>query len=129
MTQYIVDAADQSTETTLIAYQAERGGVQSTAGQMYQAIQRAEDAYVMFESMLAEDGPLSALSAYHTAKQAPIADAVAGMRAQMGALMATMRAMQSAMPDGIILFPGVPRNIEAVEVVEVVEVVETEILP
>jgi hypothetical protein len=110
MTQYIVDAADQTTETALVTYQAARGGVQSTVGQMYQAIQRAEDAYVMFESMLAEDGPLSALSAYHTAKQAPIADAVAGMRAQMGALMATMRAMQSAMPPGIVLFPGVPRN-------------------
>ena len=77
---------------------------------MYNAIQRAEDAYVMFGEMLAEDGPLSALSAYHTAKQAPIADAVAGMRAQMSMLMATMRAMQSAMPGGIILFPGVPRN-------------------
>lgn len=118
MTQYIVDAADQATETALIDYQNERGGVQATVGQMYQAIQRAEDAYVMFESMLAEDGPLSALSAYHTAKQAPIADAVAGMRAQMGALMATMRAMQSAMPPGIVLFPGVPRNVEVIEAIE-----------
>jgi hypothetical protein len=110
LTQYIVDAADQTTETALVTYQAARGSVQSTVGEMYQAIQRAEDAYVMFESMLAEDGPLSALSAYHTAKQAPIADAVAGMRAQMSMLMATTRAMQSAMPPGIVLFPGVPRN-------------------
>jgi hypothetical protein len=110
MTQYVVDAEDQTTETALVTYQAERSGVQLTVGQMYQAIQRAENAYVMFESMLAEDGPLSALAVYHTAKQAPVADAVAGMRAQMGALMATMRAMQSAMPPGIVLFPGVPRN-------------------
>lgn len=112
MTQYIVDAADQSTETTLILYQAERGGVQSVVGQMYGAIQRAEDAYVAFEAMLAEDGQFANLAAYHTAKQAPVAAAVDNMRAQMAALMATMEAMQAAMPEGIILFPGVPRGTE-----------------
>ena len=110
MTQYIVDAADQQTESLLIAYQAERGGVQSVVGQMYSAIRRAEDAYVEFGVMLAEDGQFANLAAYHTAKQALVADAIAGMRAQMAALMATMEAMQAAMPEGIILFPGVPRG-------------------
>ena len=110
MTQYIVDAADQQTESLLIAYHNRRGGVQSIVGQMYGAIKRAEDAYVAFESMLAEDGPFADLAAYHAAKQAPIVDAVAGMRAQMTALMATMQAMQDAMQPGIILFPGVPRT-------------------
>ena len=110
MTQYIVDAANQETESLLIAYHAERGGLQTAVGQMWQAIRRAEDAYVMFGYMLADDGPFADLAAYHAAKQAPIADAVAGMRAQMAALMATMQAMQDAMPPGIVLFPGVPRN-------------------
>ena len=110
MTQYIVDAANQETESLLIAYHNARGGVQSVVGQMYGAIRRAEDVYVAFESMLAEDGPFADLAAYHAAKQAPIADAVAGMRAQMAALMATMQAMQGAMPPGVVLFPGVPRH-------------------
>lgn len=110
MTQYIVNAADQQTESLLIAYHAERGGVQSVVGQMWQAIRRAEDTYVMFGEMLAEDGPFADLAAYHAAKQAPIVDAVAGMRAQMAALMATIQAMQDAVPPGIILFPGVPRH-------------------
>lgn len=110
MTQYIVDAANQETESLLIAYHNARGSVQSVVGQMYGAIRRAEDVYVAFESMLADDGPFADLATYHAAKQAPIADAVAGMRAQMAALMATMQAMQDAMPEGIALFPGVPRN-------------------
>ena len=110
MTQYIVDAADQQTESLLIAYHNARGGVQSVVGQMYGAIRRTEDVYVALESMLADDGPFADLATYHAAKQAPIADAVAGMRAQMAALMATMQAMQDAMPPGIVLFPGVPRN-------------------
>jgi len=109
-TTYTIDAHDQSTETLLTTYQQHRWLVQSMAGEMYQAIRRAEDTYVMFGEMLAEDGPFADLAAYHAAKQAPIVDAVAGMRAQMIALMATMQAMQDAMPPGIILFPGVPRH-------------------
>ena len=110
MAQYVVDATDQETETTLIAYQAQRGGVQATVGQMYQAIQRAEDAYAEFETLLGEGERLEALAEYHAAKQAPVAAAVTSMRTQMATLMATMRAMQSAMPPGIVLFPGVPRE-------------------
>jgi hypothetical protein len=111
MTQYIVDSANQQTESMLIDYHSERGGVQAIAGQMYAAIHRAENAYVAFEEML-NGGRLAPLAEYHAAKQAPITDAVVGMRAQMADLLATMRAMQASMPDGIVLFPGVPRETE-----------------
>jgi len=111
MAQYIVDSTDQSTETLLIAYREARGGIQSQAGQMYQAIVRTETAYAEFDAALQVGGSLESLGAYHVAKQAAVSDAVVTLRANMAAVMALMVQMQAgyaaAVPGGV-LFPGVP---------------------
>lgn len=111
MTQFIVDARDQSSETLLTKHIEERGGVQSVVGQMYQSIRRAEAAYVAFENELLPGGRFEALAAYHAAKQAPVADAVAALRAKMAEVTALMETMNAAMPDGAPLFPGVPKGV------------------
>jgi len=110
MTQYIVDSNDGATETLFIRYQQERGSVQAVAGQMYQAISQSEAAYVGLGALLAEDGELSTLAEYHTALQAPVVDAVDLLRASMEGVLSFMRQMQAAMPEGVQLFPNVPRG-------------------
>lgn len=107
MTTYTIDANDQGTESLLIAYQQDRGGVQSVAGQMYQAIQRAEAAYSHFETQLQNE--YAAVADYHHAKQAPVADAVVLLRYKMAEVAGLMEQMQAAVPEGLTLFPGVPR--------------------
>jgi seryl-tRNA(Sec) selenium transferase len=115
MTEFIVRADDQDSESLFIAYRDERGGVQSVVGQMYQAIKRAETAYADFEAQLAEGQRFETLAAYHTAKQAPVAEAVALLRYKMAEVAGLMEQMQTAMPPEIILFPGVPRVVEPTE--------------
>jgi hypothetical protein len=106
MTTYTIDATNQDSESIFKAYQESRGGVQSIAGQMYQAIVRAEAAYSNFETQLANE--YADVAAYHNAKQAPVADAVALLRYKMAEVAGLMEAMNKAMPEGIVLFPGVP---------------------
>lgn len=108
MAQYIVDSGDVATETLLLAYRNERGGVQAIAGQMYAAIARTEEAYVTLESKLTTGGEYEALANYHTALQAPVNDAITMLRSKMADVMALMEQMEAAMPAGTILF-GVPR--------------------
>lgn len=109
MAQVIIDSADTTTETRLVAYRDARGGVQSVAGQMYAAIARSEAAYQALEAKLAPGGEFETLADYHTALQAPVADAVAALRGSMAGVMALMEQMQAAMPKGVVLFPNVPR--------------------
>jgi len=111
METYIVNSTDQSTETLLVAYRETRGGIQSQAGQMYQAIARTAKASAEFDAALQPGGPLAALGAYHADKQAPIAAAVTTLRQAMGGVMALMVQMQAgyaAVNPGGVLFPGVP---------------------
>ena len=74
---------------------------------MYTAIARCERGYVELSDMLA--GELKGLAGYHEAVSAPVADAVALLRDSMAGVMALMEQMQAAMPEGVELFPGVPR--------------------
>ena len=112
MAQYIVNSENQETETLLIAYRDARGGIQSQAGQMYQAILRTETAYAEFDAALQVGGPLESLGDYHAAKQAAVSDAVVALRAQMAGMMGLMVQMQAgyaaATGGAGILFPGVP---------------------
>ena len=110
MAQYIVDSADRATEVHFTDYRDDRGGVQSQAGQMYAAIVRSETAYTALDEALSEGGTYSAIADYHSAVAGPVAASVTILRAKMAELTAFMRAMQSAMPEGVDLFPGVPRN-------------------
>lgn len=110
MAQYIIDSSDGRTEALLIDYRNERGGVQAIAGQMYVAIARCEEAYRALEGKLQPGEEYADLSEYHTALQAPVADAVAMLRDSMAGVMALMEQMQTAMPEGVELFPGVPRR-------------------
>jgi hypothetical protein len=106
MATYTIDAENQETESLLVAYQERRSEVQSIAGQMYLQIERAERAYTSFEAQMgAEYEPLTE---YHDAKQAPVSEAVALLRAKMAEVAELMEQMQAAMPAGITLFPGVP---------------------
>lgn len=113
MAEFAVNSDDPTTEGLLVAYQQERGGVQATVGQMYQAVARAEQAYAELEIALGEGGRFVALGEYHAALQAPVGDAIALLRQSMAGVMAVLEQMQSAMPEGTILFPGVPRNEDA----------------
>lgn len=113
MAEFVISSEDPTTEGLLIAYQQERGGVQATVGQMYQAIERAEAAYSALEAALDESGAFWVLAEYHAALQAPVADAIALLRVSMAGVMAVMEQMESAMPKGTVLFPGVPRNEDA----------------
>jgi len=106
MTTYTIDADNQPTESLFLSYQQDRGGVQSIAGQMYQAIVRAEAAYSNFETQLANE--YADVADYHHAKQAPVAQAVALLRYKMAEVAVLMESMNKAMPEGIVLFPGVP---------------------
>lgn len=110
MAEYIVDSGNQESETTFDAYRQTRGGIQAMAGQMYQAIARCDVAYVEFDAMLEDGGQFATLADYHTALQAPVSDAILLLRQSMAGVLALMRRMESAMPEGTILFPGVPRN-------------------
>lgn len=110
MAQYIVDSSNQGSETTFDTYRQTRGGIQSLAGQMYQAIARTETTYEEFDAMLADGGQFATLADYHTALQASVNDAILLLRQSMAGVMALMQQMESAMPPGTILFPGVPRN-------------------
>lgn len=110
MATYQIDSTDQSTENLTVDYVNERGGVQSIAGQMYQAIARCEAAYAAFDTSLQVGQPFADLAVYHTAKQTPIADAVTLLRSQMAGVMALMVTMESAFPAGQQLFPGVPKE-------------------
>lgn len=105
MAQYVVDSEDQASETLLANYRDERIGAQTTAGQMYQAIVRAEAAYVEFDALLAEGEALADLAEYHTAKQAPLSASIADLRAKMAAVTLLMEQMEAAVPG---LFPGGP---------------------
>jgi hypothetical protein len=106
MAQYIVDSDDQTTENLLALYRDERIGVQTTAGQMYQAIVRTEAAYVAFDALLAQGGALADLADYHTAKQAPLNALILTLRAKMAEVTALMEQMTAAVPG---LFPGGPQ--------------------
>jgi hypothetical protein len=112
MTTYTIDADDQPSESLFLSYQQDRGGVQSIAGQMYQAIKRAEAAYSNFETQL--ENEYADVAAYHNAKQAPVSDAVLLLRSKMAEVTGLMEAMNKAMPEGIVLFPGVPTGGERV---------------
>jgi hypothetical protein len=103
---YELRADDQQSESLFAAYQERRGEVQTIAGQMYINIQRAEAAYATFEAQLLNE--YAPLAAYHNAKQAPVAQAVTLLRSKMAEVAGLMEQMQAAMPEGIILFPGVP---------------------
>lgn len=109
MAQVIISSDDAASEGIFEAYRQTRGGIQSLAGQMYQAIARCDTAYAEFDVLL-KSGEYAELAEYHTALQAPVNDAVLMLRQQMAGVMALMRGMESAMPPGTILFPGVPRN-------------------
>lgn len=109
MAQFIIDSTDPATEQLVATYRDRRGGVQAVAGQMYQAIARSEAAYAALETELAAGGALESIADYHTALQAPVADAVTTLRSSMTGVMALMEQMQAAMPVGVELFPGVPR--------------------
>ncbi len=113
MAQFVISSDDPTTEGLLTAYQQERGGVQATVGQMYHAIARAEQAYADLEMALGEGGRFASLGEYHAALQAPVSDAIALLRQSMAGVMAVMEQMESAMPKGTVLFPGVPRNEDA----------------
>lgn len=104
MAQYIVDSDDQTTETLLARYREERIGAQSVAGQMYQAINRAEGAYVAFDELIGEGGALADLAEYHGAKVAPLAASIVTLRAKMAEVVGLMEQMETAVPG---LFPGV----------------------
>jgi len=112
MAQYIVNSENQETETLLIAYRDARGGIQSQAGQMYQACLRTETAYAEFDAALQPGGPLETLGEYHADKQVSLSAAVVALRANMAGLMALMVQMQAgyaaATGGAGILFPGVP---------------------
>lgn len=108
MATITIDSADVTTETKMVAYRAERGGVQSIAGQMYASIARTEEAYVDLETKLGEGGEFEDFAEYHTALQAPVNDAVSLLRSKMADVMALMEQMEATMPAGTILF-GVPR--------------------
>ncbi len=113
MAEFVISSDDPTTEGLLTSYQQERGGVQATVGQMYQAIARAEQAYSDLESALGVGGRFAALGEYHAALQAPVSDAIVLLRQSMAGVMAVMEQMESAMPEGTVLFPGVPRNEDA----------------
>ena len=113
MAEFVISSDDPTTEGLLTAYQQERGGVQATVGQMYQAIVRAKQAYSDLELALSEGGRFAALKEYHAALQAPVSDSIVLLRQSMAGVMAVMEQMESAMPDGTVLFPGVPRNEDA----------------
>lgn len=109
MAQIIISSDDAASEGTFDAYRQTRNGIQSLAGQMYQAIDRCDVAYAEFDALL-ESGQYVALADYHKVLQAPVDDAVLMLRQQMAGVLALMRQMESAMPPGTILFPGVPKN-------------------
>ena len=112
MAQYIVESGNQQTETLLVAYRDARGGIQSQAGQMYQACLRTEDTYAEFDAALQVGGPLESLGEYHADKQASLSAAVVALRAQMAGLMGLMVQMQAGYAAATggegILFPGGP---------------------
>jgi len=112
MAQYIVTSENQDTETLFVAYREARGGIQSQAGQMYQAILRTETAYAEFDAALQVGGPLESLGEYHADKQASLSAAVVALRAQMAGMMGLMVQMQAGYAAATggegILFPGVP---------------------
>lgn len=109
MSQFVISTDQPASEGLFDAYRQTRGGIQSMAGQMYQSIARCEAAYNDFDVLL-KSGQFAELADYHAALQAPINDAVTSLRQSMAGVMGLMRQMESAMPEGTILFPGVPRG-------------------
>lgn len=110
MAEYVVTSDDQTTETALVEYREERGGVQSLAGQMYAAVVRTEAAYAALGEKLEPGGAYAALAGYHAAKQAGLEDGIGALRAKMAELAGLMVQLSAAMPEGQVLFPGVPRE-------------------
>jgi hypothetical protein len=104
MAEYIVDSADQTTESLIVEYRNARVGAQRSTAYVHSAITAALAAEDSFNALFVEGAPFETLATYHAAKVAPLTASLDALRAAMVAVKQSMESLNAAVPG---LFPGV----------------------
>ena len=109
MAIYTVDANNQATEDALLAYKEAQFLTRGQVGVIFRACNEALSKNANMAARLGPDGDLATMAEYHIAKAAVLGGGEMVLIKAIGDLAALIQGMQSAMPAGNDLFPGVPR--------------------
>lgn len=112
MATYVVDTEDQATENALMDYKQAQILTRGQVGVVFQACKEALAKNERLAARLGEGGDWAAMAEYHSAKAAQLGGGEATLVEAIGELVAMIQAMQDAMPEGLTLFPGVPKTAE-----------------
>ena len=106
MAIYTVDTNDQATEDAFLAYKEAQFLTRGQVGVIFHACNEALSKNAKMTSITDGD---AAVAEYHIAKSAELGGGEIVLIKAIGDLAALIQGMQSAMPAGNDLFPGVPR--------------------
>jgi hypothetical protein len=104
------DSDDQSTEDVPLAYKDAQYLTRGQIGVIFGACNEALAKNTALAERLGEGGDLESMAEYHTAKAAQLGGGEAVLVKAIEDLVAMIQGMQNAMPEGMTLFPGVPRT-------------------
>ena len=110
MAQFVIEADDQATEDVWGAYKEAQFLTRGQVGVVFQACREALAKNAALSARLDEGGDLHSLEVYHAAKVAGLGGGETVLVAAIEKMVAMIQSMQDAMPEGVTLFPGVPRK-------------------